>query len=190
MSAKITLSDKILAKTFLKLLPEWVTPNHITIARFLSIPFVVILLTGEYYKEGIVLFVVSAFTDALDGALARTTNQITDWGKMFDPLADKLLVGIVAAIVVSKFINIYLAFAIIFIELFLILNAYYKKKYQNIVVQAEITGKIKMILQSLGISLLLLYAILSIPVILTVATYTLYLAVFFALWSLIVYKSI
>ncbi len=190
MSEKITLSDRILAKSFLKLLPKWVTPNHVTIFRFLTIPFVILLFVVEQYEIGLVLFALSAFTDALDGALARTTNQVTDWGKMFDPLADKLLIGITAVVVVSKFINVYLALAIISIELFLILNAYYKKKYMSVVIQAEVTGKIKMILQSFGISILLLYAILSIPFLLLIAEYTLYLAVVFALWSLIVYKSI
>ena len=183
-------TDKLLAKTILPLLPRWVTPNHITISRFLSIPFVLILLIAERYSEGIFLFALSAFSDAVDGALARTKNMITDWGKMFDPLADKLLVGTTAAVVVTKFIGVYLTFTIITIELLLILNAYYKKKYQNTVVQAEITGKTKMILQSVGIVLLLSYAITSVPILLTTATWVLLVSIIFALWSLVVYRSI
>lgn len=190
MAQKITPTDKILAKTVLPLLPRGVTPNHITISRFLSIPFVLMLLIAERYSEGVLLFAFSAFSDAIDGALARTKNMVTDWGKMFDPLADKLLVGITAAVAVTKFISVYLTLVIITIELFLILNAYYKKKYQNTVVQAEITGKIKMILQSVGIVLLLVYAITSAPILLTLATWALLISIVFALWSLVVYRSI
>jgi CDP-diacylglycerol--glycerol-3-phosphate 3-phosphatidyltransferase len=190
MSYRITITDKILAKTFLKLLPKWVTPNHVTIFRFLTIPFVILLLVAQQYALGLALFIISAFTDALDGALARTTNQVTDWGKMFDPLADKLLIGTVVAIMVTKYLGVGLAFVIISIEAFLILNGYYKKKYQHRVIQAEKTGKFKMILQSFGVGILLLYVILLIPILLIIAEYIFYLAIFFALWSLIVYKSI
>ena len=190
MNTKPTKIDKVLAKSFLRLLPRWVTSNHITIFRFLTIPFVILLLVTEQYEIGIILFIISAFTDALDGALARTTDQITDWGKMFDPLADKLLIGSVVAIMVTKYISVVLAFAIISIEVFLILNGYYKKKYQNLVIQSEKSGKFKMVLQSLGLVVLLLYAISSVPILLITAEYILYLSIIFALTSLIVYKSI
>jgi len=190
MNNNITIIDKIIAATFLGLLPAWITPNHITIFRFLTIPFVVFLLVIEQYAAGVVLFSVSAFSDALDGALARTTNQITDWGKMFDPLADKLLIGSVAVILIPRFLNPYLALAIITIELFLILNAYYKKHYTGITIQAKKAGKVKMILQSLGIGALFIYMIAPIAALLVFAAYSLYAAVVFALLSLIVYNSI
>jgi len=190
MQTKITKIDRALAASFLKLLPGWVTPNHLTIFRFLTVPFVVLFIADGQYGLGLALFVVSAFTDALDGALARTTNQITDWGKMFDPLADKLLIGSVVAVVVSKYINVYLAFVIISIEAILILSAYYRKKYKNMVIQAERTGKLKMVLQSFGVGFILLYLIFPYSPLLVVAEYTLYLSVVFALWSLVVYKAI
>jgi len=187
---KVTKIDKFLAATFLKLLPSWVTPNHITIFRFLSIPFVLWLIVTERDIEGFVLFVISAFSDALDGSLARTKDQITDWGKMFDPLADKLLIGSVAAILIPKYFGAWLAFAIIFVELLLILSAYYKKKYLNKVSQAHISGKIKMVFQSLGISLLIIYLFLPSSPLLLMSGICIYTGLFFALVSLLVYKSI
>jgi len=190
MSDTFKITDKILSKSFLKLLPSWITPNHITIFRFLTIPFVLWLLVGEQYAWGVALFIISAFTDVLDGALARMANQVTDWGKMFDPLADKLLVGTVAVVVVSEFINIYLALIIIVIELFLILGAYYRKRYRNFTVQAETSGKIKMFLQTSGISLLLIYAIHPVVILLTLAIYVLYASVIAAFISLVVYRGI
>mgnify|MGYP000744797248 CR=1 FL=1 len=190
MEYKANPIDKILAKSFLKLLPKWITPNHITIFRFLTIPFIILLITVEQYGWGATLFIVSAFSDALDGALARTTKQITDWGKMFDPLADKTLIGTVGVILIPKFLNVWIAVVIVTIELVIILSVYYQKHYQNVNIQSEKSGKIKMIFQSVGVGLLFLYMAISIPIFIIIAQYLLYFAIFFALIQMLVYKSI
>lgn len=184
--AHITISDKILAATFLKLLPRRVTPNQITIFRFFSIPFVALLLILEKYAYGIPLFVISAFTDALDGALARTKDKVTEWGKVYDPIADKLLIGTTALIVLPKFVSVFLLATIIFIEMFLIGTAYYLKNQGNDI-SANGWGKTKMILQSFGIAFILLYALMALPWMLMTGEYLLYASIFFALVSLITY---
>jgi len=186
--SKITFFDKILAKTILKLFPHYVRPNFLTVFRFVSIPFVLFFLINESYQIGLGLFVISAFTDALDGAIARTRHQITDWGIVFDPLADKLLIGSVAIVVISKFINPILAGTIILLEILLIVFSYLRFKGE--IVPAKTAGKVKMILQSVGISALLLSVAFNLPIFIIIATYTLYLAIFFALLSLFVYRSI
>lgn len=182
--------DRFLEKTVLRVLPKWVEPNHITIFRFLTIPFVVLLLYGEEYLLGSILFAISAMSDMVDGALARTSDKITNWGKLYDPLADKLLIGSAAVIIISKYLGMYLALLMILVELLLILNGLYKHKFQKKAIQAEITGKIKMVLQSAGIGLVLLYAMTSYVLFLTLGGYVIYLSVVFALWSLLVYRSI
>jgi len=186
----LTFSDKILARTILPFIPRFITPNIVTWFRFITLPFVAYLLWAEYYKIGLVLFFFSAFSDALDGALARTRNQVTEWGKTFDPLADKILIGIAAAILISNFINIYLALTIILIESSLIIGAYYRKQIHGIPIEAEISGKVKMVLQSLGILSILLSLIFHLPALIVVATYLLYISIIFAIISLVVYKSI
>jgi len=121
---KITFSDRMLAATVLKLIPHRVTPNQITVLRFFLIPFVLFLVFTEHYEAGLVLFAFAAFTDALDGALARTTNRVTEWGKIYDPVADKILIGTTALVLVPRHLGFGIVFAVIFIEMLLIGGAY------------------------------------------------------------------
>jgi len=187
---KITIIDKGLSFFFLKFIPKKITPNHLTVMRFLSIPFVLFLLVLENYPAAIVLFSLSAFTDALDGALARTTHQVTEWGKMYDPVADKILIGTVVALVVSKNISPVLALTIICLELFIVLAALYKKKQSKVEIEAKKAGKVKMVFQSFGVGFLLLFLIWPVPFFFSLSIILLYLSLFFAALSLFVYKSI
>lgn len=186
--AKPTPIDRLLEKTLLPFVPKKVTPNQITLFRFACIPFVIFFLLIDYYVWGILVFAVAALSDALDGALARTTKRITSWGTLFDPFADKLLIGSAVLLLVVKLISPFLAIAIVVIEITLILSAYVR--FKGKVVPAKTVGKIKMVLQCLGIIFLLLHVLFGSATLLTLATYTLYLALVFALFSLFVYRSI
>lgn len=81
-----------------KLRMSW--PNRITLARImLIVPFVIIMLhvNDPTYKSyarygALLIFLIMAFSDALDGYLARKTHDITGLGTFLDPLADKLLI--------------------------------------------------------------------------------------------------
>lgn len=182
--------DKILDKIFLWLIPKSIVPNHVTTFRYLSIPVILYLLLSGYHGWSVILFSISAFSDAIDGSLARTRRQITDWGKLHDPLADKLLIGSVGAVAVSIYLSFYLMSVIVIIELFLILNAIIKIRRGDKTITALLPGKVKMILQSVGVGLVLLFIVFPIPWILSLAATLLYLSIFFALLSLIVYSSI
>jgi len=183
----VNWSDRFLAVTFLKVLPKRVTPNQITIFRFFTVPFVAYFVYRGIYLPALILFAISAFTDALDGALARTTNRITEWGKTFDPLADKILIGLTTIMLVPRYLGINLAIVILAIDMLLIGSAYFFKNTRGKHIRANWWGKIKMILQSLGVSVLLLYAVVSIPIILLVAQYLLYASVIFAVISAVTY---
>ena len=67
-------------------------PNSLTIARVCAIPVFIILLMMGFRVAATIVFLLAAFTDMLDGKIARARNLITDFGKFMDPLADKLLV--------------------------------------------------------------------------------------------------
>ncbi len=186
--SKVTWIDRIIDVIFLWAIPDFVRPNYVTIFRFVSIPFIIYLILAGFYNVGIVLFVISAFSDAVDGALARTRHHITDWGIVFDPFADKLLIGIVGGIMIYRFIHPILAIIIIILELILIFSSYYR--FKGKVVPAKTVGKIKMTLQCIGVSLIFLFLVVGSPIILTLAAYVLYIAVFFAILSISVYRSI
>ncbi len=88
--------DIFLKKTILRLIPKTIKPNHITLLRFFLTPIVIGAIIKEKNILALFLFLITAFTDAIDGAMARTRNQITQWGKIYDPLADKFLIGLTA----------------------------------------------------------------------------------------------
>ncbi len=70
----------------------WTIPNVLTIIRMLLIPVFVVLFFQGQKIAALCVFCAASLTDMLDGYLARKLNQITDFGKLFDPLADKLMV--------------------------------------------------------------------------------------------------
>ena len=75
-------------------------PNALTMLRILAVPVVVVALLGEIPNGDLwagIVFAIAAFTDGLDGYIARRNDDITTFGKLMDPLADKLL--IIAALV-------------------------------------------------------------------------------------------
>jgi cardiolipin synthase len=65
--------------------------NKITVLRIIAIPFFVIALIEDYLLTAQILFVLSVFSDALDGAIARMRGERTPLGTFLDPMADKLL---------------------------------------------------------------------------------------------------
>lgn len=70
-------------------------PTWITVSRLLGLPFLLYLLSNPTDRNcwiSVVIFVIAAGTDWLDGYLARKLNQVTELGKFLDPLVDKLLV--------------------------------------------------------------------------------------------------
>jgi CDP-diacylglycerol--glycerol-3-phosphate 3-phosphatidyltransferase len=72
----------------------WTLPNIVTLVRIAFTPVIALLPFIEGYWPkfiAFIVFVLIAVTDVLDGYLARSRNQITDLGKLLDPLADKLL---------------------------------------------------------------------------------------------------
>lgn len=188
----MVLVDKILNKSLFKLFPWVLTPNHLTTFRFLMIPVIFYFLIAGNFLWGTIVFIIAAFSDVADGALARTTNRVSDWGKLYDPLADKLLISTAAALLIVHLLHPYLAIAIIAMEIITMAGAALKLKqgFDRTKIQAHPMAKLKMFLQCVGVIILLFYLILQLPWLLPVAAYVLYTSLFFSIVSLIVYRSI
>lgn len=145
-------------------------PNALTILRIVLTPVFIVLAfyihTETALIWALIVFVVAALTDWLDGALARKYNVVSNFGKIWDPLADKFIVLSALAALVWKapFHLHWLIFAIIFIReaAVTIMREVYAKK--QIIIPADIWGKLKTVLQMVGIVVCLgLWAINFVP---------------------------
>ena len=138
------------------------TPNKLTIARMIIVPFLVIFLLTGWGGEAnryisLTLFVVASVTDWFDGYLARKNNLVTNFGKFMDPLADKLLVCS-AMICMIDVIRLPAWFVIIIIAREFIISGFRLIAAENgIVIAANYWGKFKTASQMIMIILLILH---------------------------------
>jgi len=178
--------DPLVKRLFLWAIPKTVHPNHITVFRLLATPFVAWLMYYENYSIGLVAFLLVGFTDILDGSLARTRNQVTNWGKVFDPVTDKILISAMVFIIVLRYIDFWTSMVIVFLEVVIIVVATIRGK-QGKIAEANVWGKIKMGLQTAGVTFLLLSIVFNLEGLLPVANGALYLGIAFAIISLLTY---
>ena len=73
--------------------PIWTVPNQITLLRLGFLPFFLILIAYERYRWALLLLVIAALSDGIDGMIARKFNQRSSLGAYLDPIADKLLLS-------------------------------------------------------------------------------------------------
>lgn len=183
---KLFFHDHLL-KPAVWLVPKFIHPNHITVFRMTLIPVVLVLLYLEYWNIGIPLFIFAAFTDALDGSVARLRKRVTEWGTFYDPIADKMLIGSVMLLIVIRYVNPIIAVAIILVEIMIISGGWYRRRKKG-VVTANVWGKVKMFLEVAGVSLLLFAVWFDFDLFVEISEGTLVLAVIFAIVSLLTYS--
>lgn len=146
----------------------WLIPNVITYFRMLCIPaFVALCLVGGlvpgkgnliYWSLGV--FFVAACSDLVDGKIARKYNMVSDIGKVFDPLADKLMhISSILCLVIIKFMPWYFLVLIAVKELLMICFSPMLLK-RKIVIQAVFAGKIASAVISGGVVLTFFHALL------------------------------
>ena len=153
-------------------------PNCLTFFRILLTPLIVIFIFLQQEKYPIyqlnfsfqqkivlarihlfsflaaILFVIAILTDFFDGYLARKNNLISNFGKLWDPIADKILIN---SILISFAIKTYIPFYLAMINIIrdIVVDGY--KSYAascNIIVGANIWGKTKTILQMVGLTII------------------------------------
>ncbi|GJL70285.1 MAG: CDP-diacylglycerol--glycerol-3-phosphate 3-phosphatidyltransferase [Nitrospirales bacterium] len=175
-------NDVIMGEAYLNL------PNSLTLLRILLIPVFVWFFSESSPERALVaglVFACAAFTDFLDGYLARKSGQITNLGKLLDPVADKLLVasGLILLVQFQR-VAVWLAIVMIAREM-IVTGARVVAAKEGFVVPADSLGKFKVIGQIGGILCLILQGVWvqSEGTLITIGTGLLYLALFFSLFS-------
>ena len=125
-------------------------PNALTLLRILAVPAVVVALLSETPNGDVIaaiVFALAAATDGLDGYIARSRDSVTTFGKLMDPLADKLLiVGALLSLVSLNRLEAWIAMVIIAREVAVtILRTIAAER--GIVIAASWLGKAKTVLQ-------------------------------------------
>ncbi len=174
-------------------------PNKLTIMRlFLTIIFVIFYMLSIPYDEmssfrilSLIVFVIASLTDALDGYIARKYNLITSFGKLLDPLADKVLVVCaLLCLLVTKEVPL-IGVLVVVIREFSISSIRLVATEKGIVIAASKMGKIKTISQMISI-ILILAKFYDINMTCYYITYSIYyISVVFTVLSLVdyVYKN-
>lgn len=136
--------------------------NLLSIVRaLLAIPFAIVMLTSTPPLRlwGAIIIVLAALTDKYDGVLARKYNQITEWGKILDPVADKIAVGAVAVVLlVLGNIPVWFVVALLVRDLLIFSGGMYIKTKKGIVLQSNEAGKWTVGIVSLALFLMVLNA--------------------------------
>lgn len=134
-------------------------PNWVTLSRLLALPVLLYCLQNPTVGDrwlSLVIFLVAAATDWVDGYLARKLNQITELGKFLDPLVDKLLVlAPLLALIELKQVPAWGVFLILARELSVAGWRVTPSLTGNTVVGANFWGKLKTVTQIIAIALLI-----------------------------------
>ena len=125
-------------------------PNLLTVFRILLVPVLVVVLLSEVFDTdwpAAVVFAIASATDMADGYLARRNDQVTNFGKLWDPLADKLLVtaALISLVSLDK-LDAWVAMVIISRE-FAVTGLRQVAVEQGQVIGASPAGKVKTLLQ-------------------------------------------
>jgi CDP-diacylglycerol---glycerol-3-phosphate 3-phosphatidyltransferase len=126
-------------------------PNVLTVVRILLVPVLVVALlakTGDGDLMAAIVFAAASLTDAIDGHLARSRNSVTTFGKLMDPIADKLLiVAALVSLVSLGRLAAWVAMVIIAREFAVTVLRVAAGAQQGIVISASPLGKLKTVTQ-------------------------------------------
>ena len=156
-------------------------PNALTMLRILAVPVVVVALLAEIPNGDLwagIVFVIAACTDGLDGYIARRRDQVTTFGKLMDPLADKLLVvAALVSLVSLDRLEAWIAMVIIARE-FAVTGLRAMAVEQGVVIAASWLGKVKTALQVAAI-----VALIAVDPATTAVDILVYVALAMTVWS-------
>ena len=135
-------------------------PNKLTLGRVIAVPFFIAAYILGWYAVALVIFIAASFTDMLDGKIARKRNLVTNFGKIMDPLADKILVYSAFCLMVGDGTIPSWMLIVILAREFTIAGMRTVAASEGLVIAAAMSGKIKTVLQMVAVPLLMLAAAL------------------------------
>ena len=131
-------------------------PNKLTLLRIVLVPVFAVFYLLNWFIPALVVFIAASVTDHLDGHIARKHNLITNFGKIMDPLADKVLVYAAFCLFVQNgVIPGWMLIVILFRE-FAVAGIRTVAASEGIVIAAGTSGKIKTVLQMIAVPLLII----------------------------------
>ncbi len=136
-------------------------PNVLTVVRILLVPVLVVALLGKTSAGDLlaaIVFAVASLTDAIDGYLARSRNWVTTFGKLMDPIADKLLIiaALVSLVSLGR-LQAWVAMVIIAREFAVTVLRVAAGTQQGVVIAASSLGKVKTATQVLMVMALIAF---------------------------------
>jgi len=131
-------------------------PNKLTMGRMIAVPFFIAAYMMGYHIAALVIFCAASATDALDGRIARKRGLVTNFGKIMDPLADKILVySALCLFIESELIEAWMLIIILARE-FIVAGMRTVAASEGRVLAAGMSGKIKTVLQMAAVIIFLL----------------------------------
>lgn len=138
--------------------------NSLSFLRIiLTFPVAYFIYNGNH-QLAIIIGIIAGITDFLDGYFARKLNQITEFGKVIDPIADKILVSTIGLVmIITELMPVWFFIALITRDLLIVIGGLYLKKKLNIILPSNFEGKATfflIILIMLGVLLENIYAMI------------------------------
>ena len=131
-------------------------PNKLTVGRMIAVPFFVLAYIFDMNFIAFIIFILASLTDMLDGKIARKYNLVTNFGKIMDPLADKILVYAAFCLMVEDGTVAGWMLIVILAREFAIAGMRTVAASEGIVIAAGMSGKIKTVLQMIAVPVLIL----------------------------------
>ncbi len=140
-------------------------PNKLTVIRMVLTPvFLVVFLAPfipYHYFIGLAVYIIGCITDFLDGKIARKYNLITTFGKLADPVADKMLTtAALLALMDAGYCSLYIVFIVLTRE-FAVTSVRLAASAQGVVIPANIWGKLKTVSQMLSTVVIMFFIALN-----------------------------
>ncbi|PIY96048.1 MAG: hypothetical protein COY66_05185 [Candidatus Kerfeldbacteria bacterium CG_4_10_14_0_8_um_filter_42_10] len=180
--------NEVMLKKIAFRFPDSITPNFLTLVRILMAIPIILAAEEKRYLLAALLFLIAYFFDLIDGPLARVKNQVTEFGKVLDPAADKIVFLSVLYVVGKGNLSVILIYIIFSLEIILaslpiIFRPIATRVGLTVSLGANIYGKIKMFFQSAGMIILFILLVWEKSVL--PATLIFVIAIIFSLLSIL-----